>query len=235
MLAAVPAVGVTDMPCTSPTMIGGGVTYASELFGRDSVQRTLEAGEALVLAGTPKTHIYRIVSGLACRYWQNPEGVRTAVGFSFEGEVVGLGGLDRNVTSIEASVPTVVQCLPRDQLDDLVEADKQVALRHAASTHEEMELLKQGLVAQGRSRTLERVAALLTALSSSNEREGRQGDLITDDITCGFVADQLGLGIDVLEDALVNLGRLGLVEPAGGGALRLRNRQALEQVAEGVH
>lgn len=198
-------------------------------------ERVLEAGEVLVRAGEPKTHIYLIESGVVCAYWLNAERTRTVVGFSFEGEIVGLGGLDNHATTVEAGTGTVVRCLPRSALHELMAADEMLADKDAAATRSEMELLKVGLAAQGRAQTLERVASLLSALSSMNRRAGVGGDLIAADINSGYVAGQLGLDVGGLQDALVHLSRLGLVEPAEGGALRLKDRIGLERVAEGCH
>lgn len=234
MLAAVPAVRVPERPGKARSaVVDRRSRSAVEAFKQSGLERTLATGEVLFRAGERKTHVYRVEAGVVCGYWQQPAGGRRDVGFSFVGDVVGLGGLDKHVVTAEANAETVVQCLPRADLDDLMIADGRLAARHGDATEVEMALLKEGLVAQGRANTLERVAALLTVLSFNNCPEGRQADLISDDITCGFVADQLGLEVGTLEQALLGLGRLGLIEPQPGGALRLRDRRALERLAEG--
>ncbi|MGZ5120719.1 MAG: helix-turn-helix domain-containing protein [Burkholderiales bacterium] len=79
---------------------------------------------------------------------------------------------------------------------------------------------------------LQRVAALLCAISRNNCHEGRDPVLIPDCLTSGFVADLLGLRVSDLADALVELEHRGLVAQAQGSSLRLRNLPALERLIE---
>ena len=82
---------------------------------------------------------------------------------------------------------------------------------------------------------VERTAAFLIVVSRNNGYEGRDPSLITDDLTCGTVADMLGFDIDILGLALRDLQDLGLVDcDAAGGGLRLKDIQALDQVSEGL-
>jgi CRP-like cAMP-binding protein len=79
---------------------------------------------------------------------------------------------------------------------------------------------------------LQRVAALLSAISRNNCHEGRDSVLIPDCLTSGFVADLLGLRVSDLADALVELENRGLVAQAQGSALRLTNLPELERLIE---
>lgn len=234
MLATVPTVSVTESIAqvreAIPSDRGPQLTKAFSVSG---LERLLAPGDVLIKAGEPKTHVYRVKEGLVCTYSQGPgEAGRHIVGFSFIGDIVGLGALDRHMTTVEAGSDAIVQCLPQRDLDQLLEADEHLAARHAEATSAELELLKQALVAQGRADTMTRLAALLTVISSNNANEGRPADIITDDITCGFVADTLGLEVKTLEQALVGLERQGLIEPVATGGLRLRDRAGLERLAE---
>ena len=79
---------------------------------------------------------------------------------------------------------------------------------------------------------VQRVAALLSAISRNNSHEGRDPVLIPDCLTSGFVADLLGLRVSDLADALVELEHRGLVAQAQGSALRLTNLPELERLIE---
>ena len=76
-----------------------------------------------------------------------------------------------------------------------------------------------------------RVAALLSAISHNNRYEGRDPAVIPDCFTSGFVADLLGLRVDDLTDALVELKQQGLVQEQGS-AVRLTDLPALERLIE---
>ena len=74
-----------------------------------------------------------------------------------------------------------------------------------------------------------RVAALLSSISHNNRCEGRDPAFIPDCFRSGFVADLLGLRVDDLADALVDLKHRGLVEEQGS-AVRLTDLPALERL-----
>ena len=76
-----------------------------------------------------------------------------------------------------------------------------------------------------------RVAALLSAISHNNRYEGRDPAVIPDCFTSGFVADLLGLRVDDLADALVELKHRGLIQEQGS-AVRLTDLPALEKLIE---
>jgi CRP-like cAMP-binding protein len=76
-----------------------------------------------------------------------------------------------------------------------------------------------------------RVAALLSSISRNNRYEGRDPAIIPDCFSSGFVADLLGLRVDELADALLELKRQSLVQ-AEGLALRLTDLPALEKLIE---
>ena len=74
-----------------------------------------------------------------------------------------------------------------------------------------------------------RLAALLFSISHNNCYEGRDPAVIPDCFSSGFVADLLGLRIDDLADALVELKHRGLVQDQGS-AIRLTDLPALEKL-----
>jgi Crp-like helix-turn-helix domain len=76
-----------------------------------------------------------------------------------------------------------------------------------------------------------RVAALLSSISRNNRYEGRDPAFIPDCFSSGFVADLLGLSVDDLADALIELKHRGLVQEQGS-ALRLTDLSALERLIE---
>ena len=76
-----------------------------------------------------------------------------------------------------------------------------------------------------------RVAALLSSISHNNRCEGRDPAIIPDCLRSGFVADLLGLRVDDLADALVDLKHRGLVQKHGS-AVRLTDLPALERLIE---
>jgi hypothetical protein len=96
----------------------------------------------------------------------------------------------------------------------------------------EFELRRNAVLRAGRPKPLERLAALLVAISQNNRYEGRDPSAIPDSLTCGFVAGLLGLSITSLGDFLIELQELRLVEASPSSGLRLKDLAGLERLAE---
>ena len=57
-----------------------------------------------------------------------------------------------------------------------------------------------------------RVAALLTSISRNNAYEGRDAFYISDNLSCGFIVDLLGISVQDLSEALLVLQRRGWLD-----------------------
>ena len=79
---------------------------------------------------------------------------------------------------------------------------------------------------------IERVAAFLVAVSRNNSYEGRDPNAVPDFLSSGFVADLLGLSIDLLADVLRRLANLGVVQPSKVAGLLITDLAALERLAD---
>lgn len=88
------------------------------------------------------------------------------------------------------------------------------------------------LVSSGRGKPLVRLAAFLAVLSHRNRNEGGDPSVIGDGLSCGFVGDLLGLSLDELELALLQLEMKGLIVPAPGLGLRITDTAGLEALAD---
>ena len=91
---------------------------------------------------------------------------------------------------------------------------------------------RHSIVRSGSQAPLERVAALLVAISRNNEYEGRDRRTIPDSLTCGSVAQLLGIEVPVLADLLVSLEHQGLVASTPPSVLELTNLAGLERLAD---
>jgi CRP/FNR family transcriptional regulator len=91
---------------------------------------------------------------------------------------------------------------------------------------------RRRLAGTGRPSPLVRVTSFLVAISRNNSYEGRDIRSIPDTLTCGFVADLLGLSIASLADILVGLEDRGLIVAEGSSGLRITDLAGLERLAE---
>jgi len=92
------------------------------------------------------------------------------------------------------------------------------------------EALRASIAEATQKLPLVRVAAFLVAVSRINGHEGRDPCVVAESCPSGVVADLLGLSIDRLAGILVELERLGLIEPGEAGVLRLRDIGGLESI-----
>lgn len=82
-------------------------------------------------------------------------------------------------------------------------------------------------------RALERTAAYFVVVSRTNGYEGRDPHVIADDVRCGAVSSFLGIDIDVLGRALLEMQRRGLISTCEDGCLHLDDMSALDALSEG--
>lgn len=87
-------------------------------------------------------------------------------------------------------------------------------------------------VCNGSQTPLARVAAFLVVVSRNNTYEGRDANAVPDFLSSGFVADLLGLSIDLLADVLRKLANLGVVQPSKVAGLLITDPAALERLAD---
>jgi hypothetical protein len=91
---------------------------------------------------------------------------------------------------------------------------------------------RDSIVATAAERPVARVATFLMYLAQNNADHGFPNNVIADDLTCGAVADWLGLSMDQLAAHLVFLNRLDLIAPDSSGGLRIMDLAGLERLAE---
>ena len=92
-------------------------------------------------------------------------------------------------------------------------------------------LFRSKTVAAAQGTATARLANFLLALSSMNAPEGRDPDLISDDVTAGFVAEKLNMSIDKLGAALLCLKKEGAVRETPAG-LRIVDALSLQRMAD---
>ena len=93
------------------------------------------------------------------------------------------------------------------------------------------EARRRAILSAGNRAPLERVGAFLLAISRNNGHEGRDPAAIPETLTCGFVAELLGLPIATLASLLKVLEERGLVSTDAHSGLRLTDLPGLEKLA----
>ena len=186
--------------------------------------------QILFRRGQSKTHIYQVEAGTIAVYETRVGGTHNVVEFAFAGDAVGFGFLDYHIYSAQAVGEARVRCLPLTALDQILQHDKRAMQRYAEALQREFEFRRAEVLSADRN-PANRVAALFLVLSRRNENEGSDPRVIGDSLACGTVAGYLGLDLETLGRALVELEKAGLVEGCPPHELRLIDLAGLEQLA----
>ena len=195
--------------------------------------RTLATNEVLFREGDRRSHLYLIETGSICTYRKRRGRSHEVIEFAFAGDVVGLGFLDHHIYWARAAVETRVSSLALDAVDEIVRHDGRAKQRYAEAVDREFAFRRRLLTRSSiRRRPICRVAALLLALSQLNKNECRDPALMTDSLSCGVVAEWLGLDLDSLADALLELQKRKLIQPCPPLGLRLMDFVRLEELAK---
>jgi CRP/FNR family transcriptional regulator len=192
--------------------------------------RALATGEILFQPGDTRANLYQVEAGALCHYARWDDGRHEIIEFAFPGDIIGFGYLDAHITTAQAMVETTVSVVSAHEVERAAEADGRLAARMAAAVDREFDHLRARAIKAGEGGPAVRVASFLSALSRMSASEGRDPNLIADEITSGFVAEALKMSVDSLARALADLERRGVIAPSGSG-LRIVDPGALEKLA----
>jgi CRP/FNR family transcriptional regulator len=201
---------------------GGDLGQGSLRYGRNAI---------LYRRGEPRTCLYYLEAGIVALLRQSPQGHREIVEFAFAGDVLGSGLFEHHTCWAQAVGEVRVRRMPLTALDELLRSDKRAFDRYAEALQREFEYRRNQLVNAERGMAA-RVAALLVALSRQNGLEGRDPLVVGDELECGAVAAWLGIDVQALANALVELEQLGLVEQAAPAGVRLLDLARLERLVD---
>ena len=181
--------------------------------------------------GEPRTCLYCIEAGVVALLRQTPGGHREIVEFAFAGDVLGYGLFEHHTSWAQAVGEVRIQRMPLSALDQILRSDKRAFDRYADALQREFEYRRDQLV-NAECSLVNRVAALLVALSRQNRLEGRDPSVVGHELACGAVATWLGLDVHALANALVELEQSGLIERAPPGGVRLSDLARLERLVD---
>lgn len=195
-----------------------------------NVLQNVATGAMLFQAGEHRT-LYRVERGAVCHYAVWADGRHEVIEFAFPGDIIGLGHLDCHATTAQAMVDTVVSLVSEEELKEALDRDDRLSFRLTAAVEREFDYLREKTLRHASITPTARVANLLLALSSLNDSEGRNGNLISDDLTAGFVAERLEMSIENLSVALLSLKIHGAVKDTPRG-LEIVDMAALHRLAD---
>ncbi len=210
---------------------GRAIDVATLSYCADTAIRNLARNELLFEAGDIKTKVYLVESGALCVYRTRSDLTIEVVEHVLAGDLVGMGFLERHSANARATVETKIRCFNVDDVAGLIESDAHNKARCDDAVEREFLFRRESLASSARERPLVRLAAFLVAVSHRSREEGGDPTFVDDTVDCGVIADFLGLSVDLLALALMQLEMRGLVETAPLHGLRLKDIPALEEIA----
>jgi len=200
--------------------------------GLDGIAATVlvQRGQTLFFEGDPARSCFRVVTGAVRSSRLLADGRRQVGDFFLPDDFFGFGHTGTYRSSAEAITDTALISYPRKLLDATVE--EQPGLGRAlfamvsgrlADAHLQMLLL-------GRMNAEQRVATFLLALSE----RCRTGDVVRLPMTREDIADHLGLTIETVSRTISKLAASGLIVLRTSNNIRILDRDALEDLAEGT-
>lgn len=194
--------------------------------------RTLAPGEYLFEHGDKPSHVFQVVEGALSLFVMRPDGWGDLVDIAHPGDFVGLGAVERHACHARAEVVVRVRCLSLDEIARSTRTNEAFAAKVDAARRAEFELRRSEARRLSADSPALRAASFLLVISRNNAREGRDPNIITDELKCGTVAEYLGLSLDDLGRAVCDLARLGLVTVGREHALELIDVPGLERMVD---
>ena len=195
---------------------------------------TAAPGASFITEGEPASAFFNITGGSAKLYKLMPDGRRQITGFVGVGHFLGLAVSDTYAFGAEAIEPVRYCRFSRQRLrtllDDFPAMEKrllQVASNELVAAQEQMLLL-------GRKTARERIASFLLAQSRMGIICQVPRPRFALPMTRGDIADYVGLTIETVSRTLTKLRSDGLVDIPNTTDIVIRNRPAMQRIAEGL-
>jgi CRP/FNR family transcriptional regulator len=193
---------------------------------------TVEPRTTFVNEGDPSQHLFNLTEGVAKLYKVLSDGRRQITGFLYPGDFLGLvaGG---KYSCSAAAVTRVTFCrFERPQLDKLLEEIPRMEHRLLGIASRELAAAQEQMLLLGRKSAPEKLATFLIMLSRRSGRSGSPAQPLVLAMTRYDIGDFLGLTVETVSRMLTQFRKEGLIELPTSDRVVLRERPALEALAE---
>lgn len=199
----------------------------------DSHLRTLQRRSSIFDQGEPATSVFTLTTGIARLTRSLADGRHAVIGFRYAGDLVGYTPLAEYPHGADMLTEGTVCRMERGRLEGMFRKYPLLERRLIDLCHVELASTQEHLVALGRFRAEDRVAAFLISLAEAQERRGNPGPVFAMPATRGDVGDFLGLSVETVSRTISRFQRQGWIKLPGRAAVELTQRSKLMALATG--
>ncbi len=178
-------------------------------------------------------NLFVLISGALKLYKLLPDGRGQIIGFLFSGDLLGLAFNDVYQYTAEALLPCRLCRLPRTQIEALLEDLPKLGNRLLNLASTEMATAQNQMLLLGRKTAKERLASFLLQLAERATTRGESETLLRLPMSRGDIGDFLGLTVETVSRTVTKLKSDGLIALREGNVIEMRDRQGLQDIANG--
>jgi CRP/FNR family transcriptional regulator, nitrogen fixation regulation protein len=192
-----------------------------------------EIGESIYRYNDPIEHWFRIVAGAARQSALTGDGRRHIVDFILPGDLFGFGAAGGRHFCVEALAPgTLVARYPRRGAERLADSDPQIARNIREVAFESISRLQRRTVTLGRTSALEKVSLFLLEMADRNHTGPTHTVFLP--MSRYDIADYLAMAVETVSRTLTELRGRQTIAFRAVRQVRICDRGALEEVADGL-
>jgi CRP/FNR family transcriptional regulator, nitrogen fixation regulation protein len=191
------------------------------------------SGESIYRCSDKIEHWYQLVNGAARKSTLSGDGRRHIVDFILPSDPFGMAAAGLRRFGVEALVPgTLIARFPRGAAERLADSDPEVGcyIREAAFTS--IIHLQQRIVILGRTSALEKISAFLLEIADRSHYSSIHAVLLP--MSRYDIADYVGVAVETVSRTLTELSRSRVIAFRSARQVRIGNRGALEDLANGL-
>ncbi|MGB0922472.1 MAG: helix-turn-helix domain-containing protein [Alphaproteobacteria bacterium] len=193
----------------------------------------LPTGAEIFAEGDLSHSVYTLTKGVIKTHKLMPDGRRQVTGFFFGGDFVGLAHGEECAYTAEAVGPVQVCRFDRAKFESVLEEFPQTRQRLLTDASAELAAAHNQMVLLGRKTAREKVATFLLMVDEHTARWRDDPDVLDLPMTRTDIADYLGLTTETVSRTLTQLRSEKLIAAVGSQNVRLLDRDALEDMADG--
>jgi CRP-like cAMP-binding protein len=208
---------------------------ADESGSERGLLSALQPQEMLFHAGEQKTDFYRLEAGILLISTVAADGSLADCRLAYPGDYLSLGFLSQHGSSATALIASTVSCFSLRDLDALAAESSDLYLQRANAVQWEFDHVREACVARSvQGLPIHKVANLIVVISRLDEFEGRDPNVVSDGLDSGYLAELLGMDIELLAHSLKGLQILGLIDGDQEKGICIPDRGRLEAFGNSV-